>query len=100
MEEGAQENEQDTSNSSDSAFAENQSPSHGSSTSLHFIGVTENQNFSDSVVALSDDEKWPELSVATRNDQTSKSSTSPASPKETEVSILLKDCLVCFAIRW
>jgi hypothetical protein len=72
------------SNSSDSAFAENQSPSHGSSTSLHFI-ASEAQNFSDSV-ALSDDEKWPELSVATKNDPNVKSTTSPTSPKLIEVS--------------
>lgn len=87
MEEGAAENEQekDMSNSSDSAFAENQSPSHGSSTSLHFIGASENQTFSDSV-ALSDEEKWPELSVGTKNnDAAIKSTTSPSSPKTSEV---------------
>ncbi|CAD5213331.1 unnamed protein product [Bursaphelenchus okinawaensis] len=62
----AEEVEHDASNhSSDSAFAENPSPSHGSSTSLHYAADAENQELSDSVVALSDEEKWPELSVAT-----------------------------------
>jgi hypothetical protein len=36
------------------------------------------------VVALSDDEKWPELSVATKNEQSVKVNPSPTSSKSTE----------------
>jgi hypothetical protein len=49
------------------------------------MGTSENHNYSDSV-ALSDDEKWPELNVATNNAQLGKSAASPTSPKESEVN--------------